>query len=285
MRKVLIALGVLVILAVVVVVVVYTNLDEIVRRGTEKSLAFVLQVDTGVEAASVKPAQGVISFDEIVVGNPEGYDTGHALRFGEVHVEADIASFRTDVPTIRLIRIREPDIILERLLTTSNLEDLIDNASRLASGGGGEEAQEAEAPAESQKSFKIERLEIAATTVQVALPFDAGETLKIPIPDVVLEDLGGAGGVKVWEAREQVLMALLTEIADVSPEILGDLDDLRANLDDVRASLEGSVQEALTGAREGLEGEVQETVEELTGGVRDLGENIGGLLGRGREDD
>ena len=83
------------------------------------------------------------------------------------------------------------------------------------------------------------------------------------------------------EALRQVLMALLTEIADVSPEILGDLDDLRANLDDVRASLEGSVQEAVAGAREGLESEVQEAVEELTGGVRDLG----GLLRRGREDD
>jgi hypothetical protein len=256
LKKIVIGLVVILILLLIGGIVLYIKRHEIVRVGTERVLSHVLEVDVSVGGASVEPLRGTVTLRDIVIPNPDGYDSDHAMRLGEVHVEADIQSFLGDRPTIELIRITDPNFILERRLRTSNFRQLIASAARPS--GSGEESEDA--PEESQKAFRIDRVVVASTTVNVAVPATGGESVGVEIPDVVIENLGtDTQPIMPAEAIERLLTEILGAVTAMGGDVLGDLESLG----------EQAIDEA-TGAVEGA-------VDDVRGDIR---EGIGGLLGR-----
>ncbi|MCB2154001.1 hypothetical protein KQI84_03890 [bacterium] len=271
---------VLIVAAVVVGGILYMKKDSIVRTATERVLEYVLQVDVSIESAEVEPAKGTIQFNNIVIDNPEGYDSDHAMKFGVVRVEADLPSFRTDKPVIHLIQISDSDITMEKKsLKSSNLQDLAENAKRLSSGT--EEAPKEEG---TEKQMKIEQLIIEGTTISVAMPFLNGQTAEVPVPRIDKKDLGGEKEtVNPAEALEIFFAELLGAIRDAGTGILPDeaLKDLGNTLN----SLGADVGEQFRGLTEGA-GSAAEDVEDAAGdAVRNVREGLGGLLGGGDDED
>ncbi|MBN1475216.1 hypothetical protein JXA47_00535 [Candidatus Sumerlaeota bacterium] len=259
LKKIAIGLVVILILLLIGAVILYIKRHEIVRVATERVLSHVLEVDVSVGGARVEPLQGTVTLRDIVIPNPEGYDSDHAMRFGEVHVEADIQSFLGDRPAIGLIRITDPDFILERHLRTSNFRELIASAARPSGNG---EATE-EAPEESQKAFRIDRVEVASTTVSVTLPATGGESVGVEIPDVVIENLGtDTRPVMPAEAIERFLTEILSTVTRLGGDALGDLESLGEQaIDEATGAVEGAVDE--------LRDNVRENVREGIGGILD----------------
>lgn len=248
MKKILIGVGaiagVLLIIVVVGAVMLWSNLDGVVRVGTERALSYVLKVDVTVDGADVDARAGTIALKGINIPNPEGYKTPHAMNFGEVFVEADIASFRTNEPTIRLIRVSEPDIIYDRKVNTSNIDDLLANASSA-------EEEEA-APEEARKQLVIEKVLVEGSTIQVGLPFTEGRTMKANVPNIEINDIGKKNDrVSPAEAMKEVLDEMLAAFAKVGADRLKGGEDAVEKAADEAA---GAINEAADEVKEKLGG-------------------------------
>jgi len=285
-KKLLIAVGIVIVLAIVAGVVVFSNLDKIVRAATEQVMRYVLQVDVTVGSAHVSVTEGSIEFRDINIPNPEGYSTNRAMKFGLVRAQVDIRSFSTDEPIINEIRVSQAEITMEVRKGGSNLQDLIDNASRLAAGEGTPE-EEAEKPEEAQKQFKIEKVLVDGNVVRVAIPFMGGKTVDIKLPDLELRDLGGKGGegVTAPEAMQEFLAAILMSIKDQGVDVLP--DEVLADLGNTLKELPGNVQEQLGDVGTQLEESVKDVSgqigEEADKAADQVKEGLKGLFGGKKE--
>lgn len=282
MKKILIAALVVVFLLLAAVGAgiwwLIANKDELTRRITERTLAFVMEVDVSIASAELRVRDGSVRFNDIVISNPPGYTSSHAMRFGTVFVEADIASFRTDTPVIRMIEVRETDIILEAKVRTSNLQDIMNSSMRFA-----EEDPPEDAPDEVEKQYRIDRLVIAGSTVRVALPLAGGRTADVQLPDIEMEDLGGEDEtVTPAEAVQEIVAVLIDRIRGQAGDILptdllagiaSDLDNLSDNL---RGEIEGAIGRLRATGEEGdrLREEVDRVGEEVERAGQQVGEEL-----------
>lgn len=251
-----ILVGVLVIALVAVGIYVYRNLNEIVRSQTESVMTSVLGVKVTLGGAAVKVRNGDITLTDLVIYNPEGFESSHALKFGEIQVTANIPSFRTNEPTITLVRITEPDIIYERKLRTSNLDELIANTKAKEEAPPEETATEEEA-----KQIKVDLILVEGSVVRVALPMAGGRTVNVQVPDIEIRDMGE--GMTPAEGLTLFLTKVLEGIAQ-------------------------NGEAAISSALEGVGGVVGEAGSQLEGAGRAVGDQIrggvGGLLGGRRGD-
>lgn len=225
----------------------------LLARGTEKAMSYALQVDVQVGDIRLRPFEGQFEIGDLVIGNPEGFNTRSAFQVRRATVTADLASFRTDEPTIQLIDIQEPKVTLEKGLRTSNLEELINNASRFQSGESAtEEPAPEEAPSAAKKKLRIEKVVIDGTEVALSAPILQGQEVVFPVTRIELNDIGkDKEGVGIAEflkiTIERILTAALSQGSDVIPKGFNTFTDVGGQ------TVEG-VKEGLSGAADGLKG-------------------------------
>lgn len=262
---------VLIVLAGFGAFLLYHNKDEIVRRGTENVLAYVLDVNTSVGSAKLNITGGSIEFTDIVIDNPEGFDSDYAMKFGQVHVDANLQSFRTNEPRIDLIRLAEADIKLEIKNKTTNLKQLIENAkSKTGAGAPAPEETEAdpETIEESKKTYVIGLVELEQNQVGVVIPMMQGYTGNIPLPNLRITDLGKKTPAEALEEIfRQTLASILNANEGVIPANL--LGDIRGTLDSIGQQLQGSLGNTEENLRRSGEN-IQQEAERLGGAVRGL---------------
>ncbi len=280
MKKFLIALGILVLLGIIAIVVAVMNIDRIIRATTEKVMEFVLQVDVSVGSADLNVGEGSITFQEIVISNPAGFQSDRAMRFGLIKAQVDIKSFRTDQPVIHLIQLSEPEITLEVSQSGTNIGELIQNAQRLApSEEKPAEAPPPDEPEAAQKAFKIDKLIVAGSAVRVAVPFMGGKTYTVKLPDVELTELGGEDGlVTPAEAMQEFLAALLQGIRQAGADILPTevLSDIAETLKNLPAGIKDSLEQ--------VSQELKDSLGDLEQGLKDVTEDTKGQLDQATED-
>lgn len=300
-RKLLWFAAVIVLLLVLVagaaLFLIFRSKDELVRMGAEKALAYALDVPATVQGANLDLAAQAVELRGIRIPNPEGFSKDTAISFGVVRAEVDVASFTTDKRVIKLIRVAEADVLLEKNLKTSNLQTLIDNTSRLSRQ---DEKQPPPAEDASRASMVIDRVLVERTVVRVKLAGVtslAGEktAAKLRLADLEMRNVGGDGEqVTPAQALERFLALLLESIRRTGTGVLP--DDLIASLD---STLDGLPKDVLGDARDAagkVTGEVQDaagnvlkTGEKAVEGVKDavggVTGKIGGLLGGDKKQD
>lgn len=265
-----IALGVVGAIAVVVLV---SQADTLVKAGIEKTMSFVLEVDVTVEEVKIRPLQGSVGIAGLVIGNPEGFHTQSAISLDEVSVEADLMSFRTDEPLIRLISIQRPKVTLEQGLRSSNLSTLIASASRFGADGEppAEEEEEEEAeptPEGAEMKLKLEKIVVADTTVAVSAPILKGAEASYTLSTIELDDVGGKDAyVTVAELLRIILTEILMKSVEAAQGVIP--DDLQSSLSRGATELGTSLSETLVGDQE-LGEAVSEGLSGAVGGIKNL---------------
>lgn len=228
--------------------------STLLSRGTEKALSYALQVDVEVGDIQLHPFDGKFEIADLVIGNPEGFNTRSAFKIRQATVTADLASFRTDSPTISLIEITEPKVTLEKGLRTSNLKELINNASRFQSGETSvqEEVAPEEAPDAAKKKLKIEKVIIDGTEVALSAPILQGQEVVFPVTRIEMDDIGEekervgiAEFLKI--TLNKILTATLSQGGSLIPDSFGTFGD-------VGTQAVGTVKEGLSGTTEGFKG-------------------------------
>ncbi len=181
------------------------NLDGLVKGAIEKYGSAMTQATVKVAAVEIEAADGRGVIRGLSIGNPAGFKTAHALQVAEIDVAIDVGSLAADVVTVKKIAVAAPDVIYEKGATMTNFDAIEKNIAAYLGpakkeGGG--------------KKLIVDELVVRDAKAQASAPFMAGKTVSVPLPDIVLRDLGKAkGGVTPGELGQEVVKALKQRLA------------------------------------------------------------------------
>src|SRR6266581_9598716 len=137
MKKILIRLLIaLVIVVALVVVAIGLFLDSAIKKGVETIGPQVTKVDVKVAGVSLSLLSGSGKVKGLVLGNPQGYQTPHAISVGSTSVSLSPGSLLADKIVVRSIRVEAPEITFEGTLQGNNLTKILDNVNGAAASGG-----------------------------------------------------------------------------------------------------------------------------------------------------
>lgn len=183
MKKIAALLLVILIVGAGAALVLYINLGAVAKTAIVSALSYVLDTEVTLEKVDLSLSEGRVTLYDLAIKNPQGFSDGDALRFGTIAVELDIATVTAELPNITLISSNGPAITLNLNKGASNLQTLVDNASRFDSGG--EEASDPYATL----PLRIEKLlltggsaSVTSSILPTAITFD--------LADIEMTDIG-----------------------------------------------------------------------------------------------
>jgi uncharacterized protein involved in outer membrane biogenesis len=201
----LVAVGLLIAVAAVVAWLVLDNLDRIVTNAIEdtSSAATGTRVDVDGLHIALRAAEGEIA--GLVIDNPPGFDSGHAIRFEDIRLVLDAGTLLDDTVRVRELRVGAADVNLEQKGSAqSNLQTLIDNVSAY-SGPPSEDKSDAES-----RNIVIDEfvLEQARLHLSSELLGDA----ELELPRIRATDVGSdAASATAADALEEILRPIVAE--------------------------------------------------------------------------
>jgi hypothetical protein len=180
------------------------NIDGLVKKAVENYGSAMTQARVSVGTVKIAPADGKGTIGDLIVGNPAGFKTTHALKVARIDIDVDIASIAKDVVVIHRIAVLAPDVIYEKGETMTNFDAIQKNISAYLG------------PATSQKDGKkliVEQLTIRDAKAEASAAFMNGKAISVPLPDITLQNLGRAkGGISPGELGQEVAGALKAKL-------------------------------------------------------------------------
>ncbi len=180
-------------------------ISAIRRYGPE-----ITGVPISLSGAHISLVDGRAGLRGLIVGNPDGFRTRHALSFGEISIKLDMGSLTTDVIRIKEITLVTPEVTYEYASAGSNLERLQRNIERYVSQQHGE-GKTSQGSA-SGKKLIIEHFYIRNGTVRVSAEILDGGAVSMALPDLHLQDIGEkSNGTTTGEAMRQILSPIVQQ--------------------------------------------------------------------------
>ena len=223
-----VVLGVVALL-IIGVLVIYFNLNGIVRKTVESQSTAQLQVKTTLGGAAVSIFGGSLSLDDYQVSSPPGFQAPKILTFDDASAKVSWGQLRQDPVHIESIKLEEPKLVIEQAGGKFNFQALMDLAKKTP-----ETTTTEQGPS---KKVIIDRLTISGAQVVLrpGIPGLAQE-INIPIPNIDVEKIGTGEGNQNGAAMKEVVMEIVTVMAAKAAES----DKLPP---EVRAILTGNLKE------------------------------------------
>lgn len=187
------AIAAALVLGTIAVGVVSMSLGRIVKSAVEAAGPRVLGAPVTLGLVTISPLSGRGTLRGLVIGNPEGFKSPHAVSVGAVEVEVKLSSLLTDTIVVERVAVREPELIWEIGQGSSNISRLQRNAQDAAAkyGAAGSPAAPAAAEPAKGKSLLIRDFSVTGGKVGLSATALGSQGLSAPLPDVHLTDLGG----------------------------------------------------------------------------------------------
>jgi len=182
------------------------NIDGLIKDAIANYGSAMTQARVGVDAVKIAPADGKGSISNLSIGNPAGFKTAHALKVGQIDIELDLASVAKDVVVIRRIAIKAPDVIYEKGEAMTNFDAIQKNIASYVGAADDKKAG---------RKLIVEELTIRDAKAQASAAFMNGKTVSVPLPDIILKNLGKAkGGITPGELGQEVAGALKGKLSN-----------------------------------------------------------------------
>lgn len=203
---------------IIVLVVVLTILvggflfSPLLSMSAKKSIEHfgskILKTEVTVDGVGINVLAGEISISGLTVANPEGFDEPYAFKLGEVSVDADMKSLKSDTIIISSILIDAPEIVLEDM--GKNIDALLNNIDK----------SEKTAEDSVEKGDPAKKVVIADLILQNALvKVKKGIDIDLRIPTIHLENLGSEDNAA---SISDVLSKLMRSITKESLKAMAD---------------------------------------------------------------
>jgi uncharacterized protein involved in outer membrane biogenesis len=225
MKKLLIRILIaLVVVVVIVVVAIGLFLDGAIKKGVERIGPQVTKVDVKLDGVSLSLLSGSGKVKGLVLGNPQGYQTPHAMSVGSTSVSVSPGSLLSDKIVVRSIRVESPEITFEGSLTGNNLSKILDNVNGTAASGGTDKSAPKEDKEKAAKKMQVDDFLMTGAKLNVSMVGMGGKSVPVVLPDIHFTDLGkGTDGITAAELTQRVLqevVALATKaVAGYATEI------------------------------------------------------------------
>jgi hypothetical protein len=184
----------------------FGNLDSIVQRAIARYGSQMTQAKVTVDAVNIRTADGLGVVRGLMVGNPAGFKSEHAVKVGVIEVAVDIRTLADPVVVVKRIVIESPDVVYEKSATGTNFEAIQHHiAQSLASGNAGGP----EAPIKPARKIIVDELVIRNAHAQATAPALLGQSISATLPDVVLRNVGREeGGLTPAQLGDRVAKAI-----------------------------------------------------------------------------
>ena len=245
------------ILLVVGILTAVLFLNSLVKKGVETVGPKILEVPVTLTEVRIGLITGSARVKGLVIGNPPGYQTPHAIRVGLAEVGVNPLSILADKIVIRSVRVEAPEITFEgNPLSKNNLGDIMDAVNAMARSGG-PAATNAASRAKSKPAQKIQVDDflITGAKVHVSLTGMGGEPLSLTLPDIHLTNLGKSGdGLTPTDLTRAVMSAITSSTIKAVASAATDIGRGLGNLGKEGGKALGSGMEKVTKGLGGLFG-------------------------------
>ena len=201
--------GLVLVLVAVVALVVFVglgNINSIIKNAVETVGPDVTKTSVTLNRADVQIASGRGELHGLVVGNPAGFNSPHAISIGEVALQIDPASLTGPVYVIKEVLVDGASLIAEQKdLTNSNLQTLLKNVQQ----GAAKSTQAEETTATSDVRLMVEKFSFINGTAQVITEQWGEKTLKLPNIN-----LANIGDKTTGLTPDQLAQAMLKPVVD-----------------------------------------------------------------------
>ena len=247
-KKVLLSLfGLLLIAAIVAVIAVYFFMGSMIRSGMETFTPRVTGVPLLVGEVDVSLREGRIDLHNVVLQNPDGYQSESAFQVGLVRLDIQPKSLFSDTIIIEEITVQAPEVTYERKLTSSNIGEIKANIERFSDDGG----KTAEEPAAEGggKAVQIDQLRVEKGSINLLIPA-LDKSAKLSLPLIAMNNIGGSDGKQsVPEALSEifatVLNAVMRTVTEDSDVLKNSLDALKESSGDAGKALQDGASQAV----------------------------------------
>jgi len=248
MKKLLIGLMVLAVVAGIGLGFVWSNLDSLVKSAIEKYGSAATQAAVDVDRVNISLRTGAGSLSDVTVGNPPGFETPYALNLNSISVKVDTTSLSGDGPVvIDDITIKNPKVYYEIIGRNRNNLALLSQNAATYTDNKDSAARTANAGTETQgtgRKVVIKSLTIEGGEIAIAHYLLKDRPLETRLPKIHLKNLGQKNkGITPAEVADQVIKSITNEAskataATIATE-LGGLKNLPAGvLDGTGSGLE-----------------------------------------------
>lgn len=290
----------LVVLFAIVLGAAFYYADSIILSAVNKYAPRITQTNVHLGKVSTSLLNTNATLEDLVVGNPEGFNSSTILKLGKVHVDAKRDTLTSETVVINEIDISDVLVTYEFIGTRTNLGTLSDNiasytAPKTTAGAVPAQANKnAEAAPKKEKRVVIKNLAIRNAKVQIATSvagLHKSASVTLDLPDIVLHDIGGDG--KPMTVSQTIMYVLqifsLNTIEAISKSAYKGLINVsQAALDISKGAIHLTGKAATTVINtvgtvgEGavhLTGEAVGTVLDTVGAVGEMGKGIGKSIG------
>ncbi len=206
MKKVLIiAFVVAVVLIAAVIYLLFSNLNMLLAKEIEKNGNEVTQTSVKVSGVDVSIRKGRGSIKGLAVASPEGFEASKAFSLEDITLDIDIKSLREDPIVIDEIRIHAPVVYAEVTKTgASNIGELRKRVEAYGAGKGGDGG----GPDGPVKRIRIRQFVFERGKIEVDASALGIEKRTITLPEIRLDNVGGAGGALPDEIAKIIIMTV-----------------------------------------------------------------------------
>lgn len=205
----------LMILVVVAIIAIGLSLDNAIKRGVETFGPEITKVDVKLARVRISLLSGSGSMGGLVIGNPEGYQSPHAISVGSSSVTISPGSLLSDKVVVKSIRVESPEISLEIGPGGSNLQRIHENLGSGASAGSS--TSKPSDQTKPGKKLQVDEVVITGGKITLAAATLGGKLTEAPLPEIRLTNLGtGPEGITVADLGTQVLSAVTEGAIKVS---------------------------------------------------------------------
>lgn len=274
MKKIALALAIVVIAIAGAAYYFASNLDSIVKAVIERYGSEATQASVTLKSVKLSPTAGSGELNALAVKNPKGFSSNDAIMLGDIKVALDLASLQSNTIVVKDVTILQPAVLYEYAGVGGNLEAIQKNVQSYAakfSGGKTEPNKSAGDPGQSaskqpEKKVIIENLVIRDGKVSVTHQALQGRTLSVPLPTIQLKDIGkDKGGATPAEVADKVIGAISAQASRVATA------ELQKQAGDILKNRAGGLLGGTTGSTGGATGGTS------GGGTTD---KLKGLLGK-----
>jgi len=247
---------VLVVLLVVGVIAVGFFLGDLVKAGMNTVGPKITQTTFVVNSVSVSMLTGSAGVKGLVIGNPEGYQSPHAISVGKAVVSVAPFSVLSDKIVVKSVEVRDAEITFDgNPFGSNNLKKLQDNVNALAGASGAPVTNASAKTGDKKPAKKLQVDDFLITGAKVHARINTGilnKEISLTLPDIHFSALGqGSEGITAADLTRKVLSqitrATVEELVKAVKDLSQDLGGLGTNavknvgdsVDKVKKSLGG----------------------------------------------
>lgn len=203
----------------------YNSLDSVVTLAVRTYGPEITGVRVTLDSVKIQPTDGVATLRGLELGNPDGFKTARALAVGQISMTLDVASLTKDVVRIKEITVEQPELTYEYASGGSNFDVIQRHIESYLM----QKLPPKDTPKTQSEPPKllIDHLYIKGAYAQVTAEILQGKSVRLPLPDLHLTDIGKkTHGASAAEVAQQVMGAMAKNLNKaVTPLHLGGAAD------------------------------------------------------------